>query len=55
MISALIGRDRRKIKIIPSSYFYQNGMILEIKNFFKKMGKLKTSENETIHCYTMIS
>jgi hypothetical protein len=36
MISALIGRDRRKIKIIPSSYFYQNGMILEIKNFFKK-------------------
>lgn len=35
MISALIERDRRKIKIIPSTYFYQNGMILEIKKFFK--------------------
>lgn len=33
MISALIERDRRKIKIIPSTYFYQNGMILEIKKF----------------------
>ena len=29
-------------------------MILEINNFFK-MGKLKTSENETIHWYTIIS